>query len=865
MSRPPHAELPAPSRLAARLLTWAWREDAPAVIGDLAETLRRSEMGRWRRWWWGWSQVTRGVTHGFRSEMRRAGPRLRPGLALRLAIRGLVRDPGTSLAASGILALGLASAATFFAILNGLDRPLPVPEGDRIVRVDIVQPTRDGRSVAVTGSDLSQWQGTPALAGLGGSRSFPATLRDPGRLVARTLAAAITPGALDLLQVPPVAGRIPSGAEADGTILLRADLADNLFSDTESILGRTLEIDGTPGVVTAILPEDFAFPTNHALWVVERPETHPSAVYDAVGRLAGGSSADGAALQMQSRWSVRDEERLADDVGGVVRVRGYTEGRGESGELVLFAGLVLIGVALLLIACANAANLLLVRATERVHLLGVQAALGASRAQLAVQLLMESLGLALVGGVVGLGLAHLVANYVQRTMGPENFGYYWTRVAVDAPVVGFTASLIVGAALLAGVVPVVRVVRADLHGVLKSGGGAGGSRGGRTGRLFVGAQLALSCAALAASGLTAKSMSAARDFGRALEGEAIALATVALEADTPEGRRLEREEVTASVAAIDGAAVTTVALGAPGFGEGFARLELDGIEATDDTPRRGVAVNGVGLDYFDLFELGLLAGRSFSAADDIEGERVAVVNAAFGARHWPTGSPLGRQVRVSGFGDEWARVVGVVEDADLGDGPQLREDRVYLPLAQLESETLMVIARASNGDGEDLAGPLRTALATGAPDLPVADVRTLASAHAFMTRAQGTFSMLAVGGGSAGLLVAVVGLYALLAFRVRQRRRELGVRKALGADRPTLVRGVLLVALRQLAPATVVGLGVAWLIAPLLSAILMGGDPRSPFVFAATAVAFVGSGLAAALVPALRAGRVEPATVLRSE
>ena len=216
-------------------------------------------------------------------------------------------------------------------------------------------------------------------------------------------------------------------------------------------------------------------------------------------------------------------------------------------------------------------------------------------------------------------------------------------------------------------------------------------------------------------------------------------------------------------------------------------------------------------------------------------------------------------------GSTWASVVGVVSDAELGDGPRVREDRLYRPLAQLDPDQVMILARAADGDGAGLTSALRAAMADAAPNVPLADVRTLASGHAFMTRAQGTFSMLAVWGGASGLLVAVVGLYALLAFRVRQRRRELGVRKALGADGPTLVREVLLVALRQLAPATAVGLAGAWLAAPILGAILLGGDPRSPLVFGATALTFLGAGLAAALVPALRAGRVEPASVLRSD
>jgi predicted permease len=858
--------LPAPAGLSGWLLRLAWREDAPAVSGDLAEALGRSERGRIGRWWWGWGQVVRAVAHGFRSEAHRRGPTLRLALAIRLAMRGLVRDPGTSLAASGSLALGLASAATFFAILNGLDRPLPVPEGDRIVRIDVVQPMQDGRAVTVTGADLQAWRDTPALAGIGGSRSFPATVRDPGRIVVRLQVAAITPAALELLAVPPVSGHVPEGAEAEGAILMQASLFEEFFGAEVEGLGRLIEVDGVPGVVSAVVPDDFGFPLNHRIWVVERAASHLATRYDPVGRLTNGSTLESAAQQMQPRWASRDPQRPPDDGAGIVRVREYTKGRGESGELVLFAGLVLIGVSLLLIACANAATLLLVRASERVHVLGVQAALGASRLQIAVQLLLESLGLAALGGLVGLGLATAMANHVQRTMGPENFGYYWTRVAVDGPVVLFTAGLIVGAALVAGVAPVVRILRGNLHAVLKSGGGAGSVRAGWAGRAFLGAQLALSCAALAAAGLTARSMSAAKDFGRALPGDEVVMGTVVLDGDDARARSEGLRRVLAAATSIEGARTTAVALGAPGFREPWGTLELDGAEASPEAPRLAVSSNAVGLNYFTLFDLELRAGRGFSDADTRDAEPVAVVSEAFVARYWPTGTPLGRRVRVTALGGtSWTRVVGVVEDAELGSGPRMREERVYRPLAQVDPEHVMILARAAYGDGEGLTGALRASMAHAAPDLALASVRTLSSGHAFMTRAQSTFSLLAFWGGASGLLVAVVGLYALLAFRVRQRRRELGVRKALGADGPTLVREILVMALRQLAPATAVGLAGAWLAAPVLGSILLGGDPRSPLVFGATAVTFIGAGLLAALVPALRAGRVEPASVLRSE
>lgn len=865
--------LPAPRRVARGLIRLAWGADAEAVAGDLAESLegrRRGGAGEAAVWLRGWREVISAVLHGLVWRLPR-GRRARPLLALQLAVRGLRRDPGTSIAAAGVLALGLAAATTFFSILHGLTRPLPVPDGHRVVRMEVVLPAADGRSVGVTAADLERWRGLPALAGVGGVRTGTVVLRDPGRSVARVAGATLTPGVLELLGVAPVTGRLPRAGESGPSLVVSSGLVSQL-----DLGDGTLEVDGRPLPVVAVMPEDFGFPFGESLWVVEDGVGAPEAHWEPVARLADGADRAGLREQLQARWSGADAARGDGRAGGVVVVKGFTQDRGERGEWFLFLGLVLIGVALLVIACANVAGLLVVRATERLRALAVQAALGAGRSQLALQLLAESLLLAALGGVGGLLLATGLARWVEATLGPENFGYYWIRVAVDARVVAFAGCLVLGTALVAGLLPVVRVWRTDLQGVLKSE--AGSTRGtGALGRGFVTAQLALSCAALVAAGLTVGSIGTARDYGAALDPESVALASVALaaerspsdsgseEPDDPERRAAAIQALRTAAGRVEGARVTALATGAPGYREAMTRVRTTVQADPDGEARDFTLVNGVDPDFFTLFDLDLLQGRALDAADDRGDEPVAVVNQAFVDRFWPTGSPVGRRVQLLAADSAWYRVVGVVETAELGDQRGMREDRVYLPLSRHASGAVRVLSRAADGDGTAHALRLRRALAAADPDRPVDDVRTLASGLAFMTRAQGTFSTLAAAGGGAGLLVAVVGLYAMLAFRVRRRRREMGVRKALGANGPTLVAEVLKSAMRQLLPAVAVGLTLAWIAAPLLGVILLGGHPRSPRVFAGVGLLFLCAGLAAALIPALRAGRVEPASVLRAE
>jgi len=502
-----------------------------------------------------------------------------------------------------------------------------------------------------------------------------------------------------------------------------------------------------------------------------------------------------------------------------------------------------------------------------VRSLGVQAALGAGRAQIAAQLLLEALLVAAVGGALGLLLASAAVDVVQRTLSEEHFGYFWMRLAVDGPVLLFVGALVAGTALAAGILPALRVARMDIQRVLREqgAGAAALGGGGAWSRAFVTLQLALSCGALAAAGLTGSALAGSRDFGRGLPAEEIVVALVdprpAGGGEPEEGRLAALEERLASLPGASGAAL---ALGAPGWRERFSGLEVqDGPPA--EGLRDGVMWNAVTPSFFAALDLEIVAGRGLQASDGPRGQLVAVVSEDFVPRHSADAPVVGRRIRLpSADSTAWFTVVGVVEDADLGGAAGSREDRVYLPLAQVRPSEILLVVRG-RGDVGALAAGLRGTVAAVGADMAVWDLRTLADAYAYIVRVPRALAAMAVAGGAAGLLVAAVGLYGLLAFRVRQRRRELGIRLAVGADGARLAREVLGVALRQLAPAVVVGLGAAWLGSPVLSAFLLGLDPRSPGVYAGVALAFMGTGLLAALLPALRAAAVEPAQVLRGE
>jgi predicted permease len=786
------------------------------------------------------------------------------GLALRMAGRALRRAPGNSALAVSILALGLAAPATFFSLLVGAIRPLPVPEGNRIVRMEVIQPSGGGQAGVVRLADLELLRGGSGLQGLGAFRPFGGTMVDPDRAAARFAGASLTADVLPLLRVSPVTGRIPGPGEERTTVILGYSLWQETYGGDPGALGRVVELNGESRTIVGIMPEGFGFPFNQNTWVVLPVDAGDPEPVELVGRLADEANLEGVGAELAGRWSRGDPLRAEAERGALLSVEPYTGSRGEGGEAVAFIGLVLVAIALLLIACANVANLLLVRATERVRALGIQAALGAGRGQVGAQLLLEAMLLALMGGVLGLVLADAAVDAIQQGLAAEHFGYFWMRMAVDGRVVAFMAALVAGTALTAGTLPVLRVWGVDVQQVLKQEGSAGGmGKSGAWSRVFITAQLGLSCAALVAAGLSARSLSVSRGFGGDLLPREVIVASV----DPSESTADHDQTVAmldARLAAIPEVSASAVAIGAPGYFEPYSRFALDGVTYERDEDRPGTSYNAVTPGYFALFGIEVRAGRRLASSDRRESLPVAVVSESFAREFSPDRELVGRTVSLASDSDppRWFTIVGVVTDVDVGGGDRVRKARVYLPLAQVEVEGVGLLAR-TRGDVTVLAGALREAVARVDSSIPLWGVRTLHDAHAYMTRVPRAMGGMALGGGASGLLVAAVGLYGLLAFRVRQRRRELGICLALGANGRRLAGQTLVFALSQVIPALIVGLLVAWLIAPLLGAVLIGLDPRGLGTYAGVAAAFLGVTLLASAIPSLRAARVDPAEVLR--
>jgi len=853
--------LPRPRRLARLLVRLFQGDDAPAFAADLEDLTARRGGSRLGRWFHAWRHVLSGL--GRPLPRRGAARRLRhlhPRLAFRLALRSLSRDPVTALTAIAVLTLGLAAPTVFFSILWGSAfTTLPVPEGEEIVRLEVVQPSGSGRVVRVTPEDAAALAALPEFEGVGSYVADDLRISAPNGAALRLAGAEVDAATLDLLGVQPDAGRIPDVGE-EPAWLVTAAVWPRVRELLDLELGESGNLEGVPHTLTGVMPDNFRFPLDHDAWRLVQHQ--PGAEVSIVARLADGVTTGQASAAAARAWARRDVVREVEARDATVRILGFTADRGEGAEALLMAALMVVGVALLAIAIANVSNLLLLRSADRRGALAIQGALGAGRGQLALQTFIEALLLTGVGGILGLALASVGADYVQSTLGPRNLGYHWIEIGIYPGVVGFALLLVLGTALLASLVPMTRLWRADIHGLIKQGDGGIEPPGRlRLGPSLVAVQLALSCGALVASGLMVEGTLTARAFGRTLPAEEVLMLPVTLEGEGLDGELLPARrdaalaEMERALAQVPGR--TALGTGAPGFRELATQVRLDDAEETEAHPS-----NTVSPTFFDLMDVELLTGRGFGATDTRASEPVAVVNRAWVERNAPGSGGLGVILRAPNlFGDTPVRVVGLVEDVQLVETSEARLDRVYFAAGQLAPREVMILARSVDLAG--LQGPLREVLA-GLP-ITLGEPMTLAEGHRFMTRAQRTFGMLVLLGGVSGLLVAAVGLYGVLSFRIRRRRREFGIRLALGADGASLARSVFAVSLRQVVPAILIGCAFAWLVSPVAALLTFGNDPRAPGVYIAVAGVFGGVSLIATWIPARRAARTDPMRTLRTE
>jgi predicted permease len=523
----------------------------------------------------------------------------------------------------------------------------------------------------------------------------------------------------------------------------------------------------------------------------------------------------------------------------------------------------------LLVACANVANLLLARAAGRSRDLAVRRALGASRGRIICNFVSEALVISGLGGILGVAMAYAGAALFNRAIG-DDIPYYWMAGRVDNTVLAFICTLVILASLLAGVLPALRILGVDVNEVLKDRGRESwGFRLGRLSRTLVVAEIALSCGLLTAAGLMAKGLISRHRIAPGFESAGLFTARLSLRSDEyPNKDDWNRffVDLLPRMEALPGVRSASLSSSLPGLTAGTRRFQLEGARYDRDQDLPRSRIRFVSAEYFRTLGVEPIKGRHFDARDTTEGQPVVIVNQSFARRFFPEGSPMGRRICSVQRDSEgpWMSVVGVVPDLRMNGTQPDRPEGMYVPLSQNPQSALNVLLR-TGGDPLLLTPSARAAVEKINPDMPLYQVSTLESAHSEAKRAAWVFAVLLMICGIAALILAAVGLFGVLAFAVRRRTREIGLRIALGAEAPSVVWLTLRTGVTQIALGLALGLCLAVAISPLLREGLFDGKPFDFTVYGLVAIVLAASGVVASLTPALRAVRIHPMEALRHE
>lgn len=803
---------------------------------------------------------------------------------VRLALRTLRKQKGLSIAALLSLALGLGANTALFSVAYGvLMRPLPYPGADRLVRLAEVHP---GATAAFRGSLLTDrtfhaWSRNPTTVEGIAAFSRDKVVETSGDRAERVPSASVSPSLFRLLRARPSAGRLLVADDAVKGAPPVAVISDGFFrerfgGDPSAALGSTLVFDGVAHTVVGVAAPGFYFPDREVrLWTPYATPTpgggNSISLFAAIARLRPGASPAQAAAEATAAARSVKRPPIVDAIfghGGPVEVQVHTlldemTGRVRPALLVLCVGVGFV----LLICCANVANLLLSRGVARARELAVRTALGAARYRVIRQVMTESLVLTGLGGLLGLGLCGGILEALPR-LAPADFPRL-DDVRLDGRVLAFAALATLAIALLAGLLPALRAARRDTLPALRDGtGGATGARSMRLGGSLLVAEAALAVMLLVGAGLLIRSyaelvaVDPGYDPGHAL----VVQVDLGGTSDT-EGNRQLALDLADRIGALPGVEAAGVANMAPlGHSTAVRQFELPA-SVTGSEPVTVHAVSyAVTPGYAEALSLRLVAGRFFVPGDLGAGVRPMLVNEEFVRSYLTDGRPVvGRRFELGDNQDDArpTEIVGVVGNV-LHDGLDAEPQSAIYSLPKSKMPPFFYLVVRTAGDSQPLIPALRSVAAARAPTagLEVATLSSRVSASVSQPRfAAATLASLAF----LALALAATGLFGVLSYNVARRRREMGVRGALGADRGAIIGLVLRQGLLVTGAGLLLGLAGAAALAQLLASLLFGVTPFDAVAFAAAPVVLLVVALGACLFPAWRAASVPPTEALRAE
>jgi putative ABC transport system permease protein len=799
---------------------------------------------------------------------------------LRFASRRLFKSPGFTLVSLLTLALGIGANSAIFSIVNGvLLKPLPYHEPERLVGLYHLS---EGRRAVMSGPNFADVRRlSVALDDAAAVSRYRTILTGRGE-PARLDAAAVSAGLFDLLGVPPLLGRTFRSDENEpgrtNVVVLSYGAWQERFGGDRAILGTSVTLDGTSREIVGVMPAGFSYPAARALWtpIEHTPEflsTQRASWYlTVIGRAKRGVPLEQVRAEVQAIG--RQLARQYPDSNDGLEFTAVPLHEAMVGDI-RTAVLVLLGAVglVLLIACANVANLLLARAAAREGEMAVRAALGAGRGRLIRQLFTESILLGLVGGALGLLLAVWGVEFLVA-LEPQGIPRL-DDVTVDTTVILFTMGTAVLTGIVFGVVPAFQAARSCLSSTLREGGrgvltsGAGAHMRGA----LVIAEMALAVMLLAGAGLLIRSFTklAAVDPGFRV-GPALTF-----ELSLPEGRYGEElpriaffDQLLPRLRAIPGVQNAGAALSLPLSGNSLVfTFAVEGRPPVPPAQEPAMQARIATAGYFDAIGIPLKRGRLFDDRDREGTPQVVLLTESAAKQYFPGEDPIGRKIRLGwgrgegrpNAGGEVVGIIGDVKDAGLheADPPQ-----IFLPYRQLPVQGMSVVLRTAVPPAS-IAAAVRREVAAVDPGMPVASVKTLEQIVSRSISQPRFYMMLLSVFAGVALALAAVGIFGVLSYSVAQRTREIGIRMALGAQARAVRRMVVRQAMLLAGGGVAAGAVAAWVLSRTLTSLLFATSPGDPVTFASAMAVLLAVALVASYVPARRATRVDPMLALRTE
>ena len=789
------------------------------------------------------------------------------------ALRTLRNEPGFALTAVFTLALGIGCSSAMFSVFYAvLLAPVPFADAHRVVAIH-TRSTTTGRSTPrLTGGD---WIDLAASSGI-----FESMARYHGGEVGVQLRNRaewagsywVSPNFFQVFDAAPMRGRSFTDADRERAVVVSDRFARRVFGDAASAVGQVVQIDTRAYEVVGVMPGDFAVPEKAEIWVADppQPQNHSRTAYNysAVGRLAPGLTAEAAQVRLAALGaqlaSQYPENR--NKTFDAIPLRD-TLARNEQSTLFLLMAAVLL---VLLISCTNVAHLLLARAAGRTREYAIRTALGAGGTRIALQVLAESLTIGLAGGIAGIALAYAGVRatvWLAPATLPRIEG-----AAVNWKVLLFAIAISVAASLLFGFVPAFEAMRKDVQEGLKAASGRGvvGGSKARLRHVLVCCEIALSFTLAVAAGLLARSMVELNATPLGFRPEGIVVAYAHSPANTMEKMRAATrffDQALLELGQIPDVISTGAAMGLPagryGSNGKYAVEGQDFKRDRDSLQEAGFRLASQG--YFTTLGIPLVAGRAFTERDQFDAPFVAVISASLARRSFAGQDPLGRQIMCGFDSNKWMTIVGVVGDVRSGGRGEAPGPELYMPFQQhpkMANELQLVVRTA--GSTQAMAGAVARKVRALNPEIAIQTtlLETMVSDSVAMPRFR---AFLVTTFAGVALLLAMAGVYGVMAYLVSQRAGELGLRMALGCAPAGVVRLVLVRALGMAAAGVTVGVALSLAGARLMTTLLFGVRPGDAVGYGAAVLAILGVTLAAALAPAWRAARIDPAVALRGE